>query len=110
MERVLRIHRFHKALTKPPALRYNQTHMTDIDFSTETKSQKFERLAGARAKRVLEDLRLLGNCGNGSNYEYRADQVFVMFKEIESEVARVRSMFNRPVPLKGVPVAQEAEN
>ena len=74
--------------------------MTDINYDTETKAEKFERLAGARAKRVLEDLRLLGNCGNGSNYEYTADKVFAMFKEIESEVARTKALFNRPVPVK----------
>ena len=78
--------------------------MSEINYDNETKAEKFERLAGARAKRVLEDLRLLGNCGNGSNYEYTADKVYAMFKEIEVETARIKGLFNRPVPVKATVV------
>lgn len=40
----------------------------------ESKSQRFERLATSRTKSVLNSIRILGNCGNKTNYEYNQEQ------------------------------------
>ena len=40
----------------------------------ESKGQRFERLAVSRTKSVLNALRILGNCGNKTNYEYNQEQ------------------------------------
>ncbi len=69
-----------------------------IDLKIESKADKFKRITGMRSQRILDDLRLLGNCGNTSNYEYTAADTFKLFSAIEKEVARVKLLFNKPVP------------
>ena len=41
----------------------------------ETKRQKFQRLAEARTNRIIEQLDILGNLSNRSNYEYTKEEV-----------------------------------
>lgn len=36
----------------------------------ESKSQKFKRLSRKRTDKIIDDLRLLSNLSNKSNYEY----------------------------------------
>jgi len=62
----------------------------------ETKEQKFKRIATARTRRILEDLRLLSNCANTSNYSYTAQDVNKIFSAIEKELKRVKGLFNKP--------------
>jgi len=59
----------------------------------ETKEQKFRRIASARANRILDDLRLLGNCSNKSAYGYSDTEVNKIFSIIEKETKRVKLMF-----------------
>jgi len=59
----------------------------------ETKEQKFRRIASARANRILDDLRLLGNCSNKSVYGYSDAEVNKIFSIIEKETKRVKLMF-----------------
>ena len=59
----------------------------------ETKKQKFKRIAEARTRRVLKDLRLLGNCANKQVYEYEMRDVRQIFSAIEKETRRVRALF-----------------
>lgn len=66
-----------------------------IEF--ETKEQKFKRIASSRTKRVLDDVRLLGNCSNMNTYAYSEDDVNKIFAAIEKEVRRVKSLFNQPI-------------
>ena len=62
----------------------------------ETKEEKFKRIAGARTRKILKDLRLLGNCANTSTYSYDKKDVNKIFSTIEKEVRRVKSLFDKP--------------
>ena len=59
----------------------------------ETKEQKFRRIASARANRILDDLRLLGNCSNKSVYNYSEAEINKIFSTIEKEMKRIKLMF-----------------
>ncbi|MGH9856656.1 MAG: hypothetical protein ACRD4B_02315 [Acidobacteriota bacterium] len=62
-------------------------------MSTETKKQRFQRLAEKRTNDVLERLRILGNCANRGQYEYSAEEVRKIFRVIEAEVNLVKMKF-----------------
>ena len=67
--------------------------MVKEKVENETKEQKFRRIASTRANRILDDLRLLGNCSNKSSYGYSEAEVNKIFSIIEKEVKRVKLMF-----------------
>lgn len=46
------------------------------------KVDRFVRIAEKRTQRVLESLRLLGQCSNKRSYEYTDEQVNKIFREI----------------------------
>lgn len=50
------------------------------------KSQRFKRVAEARTNKIIESIRLLGNCSNRSNYSYSEEDVKKIFSAIESEL------------------------
>ena len=62
----------------------------------ETKEEKFKRIASARTQRILEDLRLIGNCANTGTYQYSKEDINKIFSTIEKEVKRVKSLFDKP--------------
>ena len=62
-------------------------------MASETKKQRFQRLAEKRTNDVLERLRILGNCANRGQYEYSAEEVRKIFKAIETEVNAIRLKF-----------------
>jgi len=70
--------------------------MVKPKFENETKEQKFKRIATTRTRRILEDLRLLGNCANRGAYAYTKEDVNKIFAAIESEAKRIRTMFGKP--------------
>ena len=59
----------------------------------ETKRDKFVRLAKARTNKVINMLRLLGNCSNKSNYDYTDDDVKQIFGAIERELKQSKERF-----------------
>ena len=61
----------------------------------ESKQEKFRRIASARTQRILEDLRLLGNCSNTGNYAYTEADINKIFNEIGREIKRVRNLFEK---------------
>jgi hypothetical protein len=65
----------------------------DNEMSSETKKQRFQRLAEKRTNDVLERLRILGNCANRGQYEYNAEEVRKIFKAIETEVNVIKMKF-----------------
>ena len=69
--------------------------MVKQKIDDETKEEKFKRIATARTNRVLNDLRLLGNCSNTSTYSYSNEDIDKIFTVIEKEVKRVRGLFNK---------------
>ena len=59
----------------------------------ETRRQRFKRIAGARTNKILDMLKLLGNCSNTGNYEYSENDVKKIFNAIEAEVKATKAKF-----------------
>ena len=64
-------------------------------MKTENKEEKFRRIATARTNRVLNDIRLLGNCSNSNNYSYTEADINKIFNEINKELKRIRALFEK---------------
>ena len=62
---------------------------------SENKSERFKRIATNRTIRILNDLRLLGNCSNTNNYQYGEEEVTKIFSAIDKELKRVRLLFSK---------------
>lgn len=64
---------------------------------SESKHDKFKRLAEQRGNRILHYLRLLTNLSNRSNYEYTDADVRAMLTPIEQQLRSVKLSFsNKP--------------
>ena len=59
----------------------------------ESKRDRFVRLAEARTNKIIDMLRLLGNCSSTSNYEYTEDDVKKIFAAIEKEMKIAKARF-----------------
>lgn len=59
----------------------------------ENKRERFVRIAEARTNKIIDMLRLLGNCSNKSNYDYTDEDVKQIFAAIEKEVKAARNAF-----------------
>ena len=59
----------------------------------ETKRERFVRLAEARTNKIIEMLKLLGNCSNKGSYDYTDEDVRKIFGEIDKEMKNARSRF-----------------
>lgn len=62
--------------------------------TSETKKDRFKRLASARTNTVIEKLEILGNCANRSNYEYSDEEVKQMILAIERKLNEVKILFS----------------
>ena len=65
----------------------------DIDNKSESKNDRFKRLASKRTNEIIYKIRILGNCSNKSTYKYSKDDVNKIFKSIEQELREVKSKF-----------------
>ena len=59
----------------------------------ETKRERFVRLAEARTNKIIDMLRLLGNCSSKSNYEYSDEDVKKISNAIEREFKNMKNRF-----------------
>jgi len=59
----------------------------------ESKRDKFVRLAEARTNKIIDMIRLLGNCSNSRMYEYNKDDVKKIFSTIEDELKIAKAKF-----------------
>ena len=59
----------------------------------ETKRERFVRLAEARTNKILDMLKLLGNCSSKTNYEYSDEDVKKIFAAIEREMKNAKAKF-----------------
>lgn len=59
----------------------------------ETKRERFVRIAEARTNKILEMLRLLGNCSSKSSYEYTETDVKKIFGALEKELKNTKNKF-----------------
>ena len=69
----------------------NPNEMTN----TESKHDKFVRLAETRTNKIMDLIRLLRNCSNTATYEYSHDEVERIFQAIESEIKETKKSFQR---------------
>ena len=60
----------------------------------ETKRDKFVRLAEARTNKIIDMIRLLGNCSNKANYDYSDADIQKIFSAIEKELKNTKLKFS----------------
>lgn len=60
----------------------------------ETKREKFVRLAEARTNKIINMIRLLGNCSNATTYEYTSEDVKKIFSKLDTELKNARARFD----------------
>ena len=60
----------------------------------ETKETRFVRIAETRTNKIINMIRLLGNCSNRRNYDYTEEEVKKIFSAIESELKIAKSKFS----------------
>ena len=61
---------------------------------TETREEKFKRLAESRVNTIIDKIRLIGHLSNKSNYSYTEAQVDAIFKAIQKELNVAKSKFS----------------
>ena len=62
--------------------------------NSETKNERFKRVASVRTNEVLRRLRILGNCSNRFLYDYSEEEVKKIFRAIEDKVKEIKVKFN----------------
>ena len=62
-------------------------------MSNESKRERFVRIAEARTNKIIDMIRLLGNCSNKGNYSYTEDDVKKIFSTIEAELKTAKAKF-----------------
>ena len=62
-------------------------------MDTESKRDRFVRLAEARTNKILEMMRLLGNCSSKANYEYSDEDIKKIFNALERELKNTKNRF-----------------
>ena len=61
------------------------------------KRKRFEKVGENRVDKILEGLRLLGNCSNKNNYEFTKEDVDYMFDEIKKAIRVAQSKFESEI-------------
>ena len=60
-----------------------------------TKRDRFLKVAESRTNKVIQMIRLLGNCSNSNNYSYTEEEVKKIFDAIESELKASKNKFTK---------------
>ena len=60
----------------------------------ESKKDKFVRIAEARTNKIIDMIRLLGNCSSKASYEYSKEDVRKIFTAIENELKAAKAKFD----------------
>jgi len=67
--------------------------MVKVKVKNESKHEKFRRIATSRTQKVLDALRVLGNCTNTQTYEYTREEVEIFFKNIRATTEEIKQKF-----------------
>ena len=59
----------------------------------ESKKERFIRIAEARTNKIINMIRLLGNCANKGNYSYTEEEVKKIFAAIDFELKQAKMKF-----------------
>lgn len=62
-------------------------------YTPEARRARFKRIAEKRTNRILNDIRLLGNTGNKTLYQYEEADVEKIFNIIDAKLTEVRTKF-----------------
>lgn len=62
-------------------------------FMAETKHEKFIRVAESRTNKIIDMVRLLGNCSSIATYEYTDEDVKKIYTAIEQELKICKSKY-----------------
>jgi hypothetical protein len=62
-------------------------------MANETKRERFVRIAEARTNKILEMMRLLGNCSSKGNDEYTEEDIKKIFGALERELKNTKNKF-----------------
>ena len=57
------------------------------------KRERFVRIAEKRTNKILEQIRLLGNCSNKHNYSYTNEDIKKIFSVIDIELKEAKIKF-----------------
>ena len=66
-----------------------------MEKKTESKRERFVRLAEARTNKIIDMIQLLGNCANTGTYEYTQQDVEQIFSAIEAELREAKKKYQR---------------
>ena len=69
-------------------------NMSKRKMEIESTEDRFKRIASKRTNRLLNELRLLGNCANKGVYSYDEKQVIQIFSAVDQETKRVKALFS----------------
>ena len=58
-----------------------------------SKRERFVRLAETRTNKIIEMLKLLGNCSSKTNYEYTEEDVKKIFTALDKELKSTKARF-----------------
>ena len=61
--------------------------------NNESKHDKFVRIAESRTNKIVNMIRLLGNCANKNTYDYEKADIDNIFIYIEKEIKSCKSKF-----------------
>lgn len=61
--------------------------------SEKEKAERFKRVAEGRTNKIIDQIRLLGNCANRSNYEYSDEDIKKIFSAIENELGATKAKY-----------------
>jgi hypothetical protein len=62
-------------------------------YTPEARRARFKRVAEKRTNRILNDIRLLGNTGNKTLYQYDQADIDKIFSIIDSKLTEAKSRF-----------------
>lgn len=62
-------------------------------MESEKKHERFRKIAEARTNKIINMVRLLGNCSNRANYAYTDSEVKQIFEAISRELDEAKSKF-----------------
>lgn len=57
------------------------------------KEERFKRVAENRTNKIIDQIRLLGNCSNKSNYQYNEEDIKKIFNAIDAELKLTKAKF-----------------
>lgn len=76
---------------------YNIREISQIleeSMEKETNRERFVRIAEARTQKIIDTIRLLGNCSNSYAYEYTQKDIDKIFSTIEAELKAAKTKFS----------------